>query len=81
MIKERILIVEDNRNAAIHLKEEIKKVADSATDVLLAGSYGEALPIAKRGDIAYCILDLGLPEQPEGDPIEIKGKDVCRLGF
>lgn len=81
MIKETVLLVEDDEQLPLAWKAAILESADSATDVVIARSYEEALVAARTGQIAYAVVDLGLPRRQGGDVVEIEPDDVCSLGF
>lgn len=81
MIEEKILIVEDDEDLPELWKEELEEAGDQCTKVIVAASYSEAVEYAAAGDIAYCLLDLGLPEHRGEDPVEIRDPDVCKWGF
>ncbi len=78
-MKETILIVEDEDSTRKLLKDEVRRVEDSATDIRLARSSTEAIQQARKGDISYCALDLGLPMTAGAPPVEVD--QDCQLGF
>lgn len=81
MIKETILIIEDDPQLPMAWKAAIESAGDSLTEVLIARSYEEGLDLALKGNIAYAIVDLGLPAKLGGDVVEIGPDHVCTLGF
>jgi len=78
-MKETILIVEDEDSTRKLLEKTAKSVGDSATDIRLARSFAEAIQQARKGDISYCALDLGLPMAAGAAPLEVS--QDCQLGF
>ncbi len=78
-MKETILIVEDEDSTRKLLEKTAKSVGDSATDIRLARYSAEAIQQARKGDISYCALDLGLPMTSGAAPVEVS--QDCQLGF
>lgn len=78
MIQERVLIVEDRRELAIEFRDAICCVADESTTVEIAHTFHDGVSAAKKRDLAYCVLDLNVPERLGVDP---KTDDDVELGF
>jgi hypothetical protein len=78
---EKILLVEDDAERMIVWKSEIEEVIDGDTEILTARSLDEVEQKAGSGDIAYCVLDLGLPRVFGEAPVGVDGDENCELGF
>lgn len=78
-MKETILIVEDEDSTRKLMEKTVKSVGDSGTEIRLARSSVEAVQQARKGDISYCALDLGLPTKVGEAPAELD--QGCQLGF
>lgn len=66
MMKERVLIVDDQRTDAQELRDTINEGRDGCTEVDCAYSYKEAVQKCSKGDLACAVVDLDIPESPGG---------------
>ncbi len=65
---EKLLLVEDNKALAKILSLHIGKTSDY--DVVVAHSMGEALECAKKESFLAALLDLNLPDAPNGEVVD-----------
>ena len=80
-MKERILLVEDDDVRLASWKRTITGWVDAQTEIILARSLTDVHRFAKTGDVAHCVLDLGLPRALGEESVGIDGDDNCDVGF
>ena len=67
----RILVVDDSRFIRAMLQEEINKSLTINFELLMAKSYMEAFELIQNNDFHIAILDVNLPDAPNGEVIDL----------
>lgn len=81
MIKDHILLVEDDEVILHTTAEWLREVVDGHTVVHTGRSYAEAMKHVSQRNLTYCIVDLGLPAETYGRAVEVGPGEACELGF
>jgi len=67
----KILVVDDSRFIRAVLKDKIYKSLNTNFELFMAKSYQEALELVQNNDFHVAILDVNLPDAPNGEVIDL----------
>ena len=70
-ILKKILVVDDSRFIRAVLKDKIYKSLNTNFELFMAKSYQEALELVQNNDFHVAILDVNLPDAPNGEVIDL----------